>query len=136
MNVGDTLVDVAAAYRLTRLITDDVILQPVRAEVILTAYLGPRPTGVWRRRGRKPRTPDGPGYDDLMAMTDADLDALPEADDDAPKLADFIRCRWCVGLWIAGVTVAARRYAPRAWNPVARVLAVGAAATLLGGLER
>jgi hypothetical protein len=55
---------------------------------------------------------------------------------DAPKLATLVTCRWCAGVWIAAGVVLARRVAPRQWAPVAEVLAVAAAGTLVAGLER
>lgn len=110
-------IDALAIHRLTRLATADTITQPVRARIIRAAYE--------LRDGARPAEHE----------TDAWWDAMPEADEDAPKLAAFVRCRWCTGLWISVVVVAGRRYAPRAWEPLARVLAGSTAAALLAGLE-
>lgn len=134
----EAAVDALAVHRLARLVTADTITQPARAEIILHAYLAgaslkyPR----WRRprTGLSPR--DRPMYDELVRMSDAQLDDLPEVDDDAPMLAGFIRCRWCVGLWISGFVVVARRYCPRVWDPCARALALSSVGALLAGLER
>lgn len=112
-------VDVLAIHRLTRLVTADTITQPVRARLIRSAYE--------LRDGHLPMPADD--------TPDAAWDAMPENDDDAPKLAAFVRCRWCTGLWISGFVVAARRYAPRVWEPLARALAGSTAAALLAGLE-
>lgn len=40
-----------------------------------------------------------------------------------PVLADFVECPWCVGMYVAGLVVVARRIAPRWWGPVATALA-------------
>lgn len=37
-----------------------------------------------------------------------------------------IDCDWCVGVWVAFGVVAARRYAPAVWSPVATALALSA----------
>lgn len=44
------------------------------------------------------------------------------------KLMELIECPWCTGFWVAIGVVAARRLVPRAWDPVAHVLAYSAAA--------
>ena len=72
------VVDALAAYRLTRLVTEDRITAPLRDRV---------PAG-WA--------------------------------------SELVGCSWCVGVWAAAGVVAARRLAPRAWTPVAEVLAVAA----------
>ncbi len=110
--------DALAAYRLTRLATADVITRPARARVIRWSYLR------------------APGWmADPRQMTELDWDELPEDDDNAPKVAAFVKCRWCAGMWISLGVVVARRYAPRAWDPLARALAISAAAALLARLE-
>jgi hypothetical protein len=66
-----------------------------------------------------------PGQDDPTAKE------IVEGLQDPPKLATLVTCRWCAGMWIAaGVTLA-----PRAWDPVARGLALSAGAVLLARLE-
>lgn len=111
-------IDALAVHRLTRLATADVITRPLRVKAIKGAYQ--------LRDGVLP-----------MAATEheATWDVQPEEDDDAPKLADFVKCRWCAGLWISGFVVVARRYAPGAWEPLARVLAGSTVAALVAGLE-
>ena len=51
--------------------------------------------------------------------------AQPSSGKTANRLAEPIAdgCYWCVGVWTAAGVVAARRFAPRAWAPIARVLA-------------
>lgn len=42
------------------------------------------------------------------------------------KLYELTSCGWCLGQWVAFGVVGARRYAPRAWHPVALALAFSA----------
>lgn len=110
-------VDALAAYRLTRLVTADVILDRPRAWVIRKAYE--------HRDGPVPRTTFTPRMWNETAIED----------DEAPKLAELIVCRWCAGAYISFVVVLLRRYNARAWDPFARALALSAAAALLARLE-
>lgn len=117
MNVQDFALDCVAAHRLTRLATDDSITRPLRARVIRWAY--------WRSRKLS-----------LAGKTDAQVDEYPMNDEEEPpKIAELVRCRWCAGMWISGFVVVARRYAPGAWDPLARLLATSDAAALLARLE-
>lgn len=112
------ILDALAAHRLTRLVTADVITAPVRDRIIEWAY------------GR-----DGAPSE---VLDDAEAYGWTEAalnDDDPPKLATLVTCRWCTGAWVAAAVVAARYLAPRAWHPVATALAVSSAAALIAGLE-
>jgi len=106
------LVDALATYRLTRLATADVISEPVRMAVL-------------RKTGAEPP----PGEDDPTAQE------VVESLQDPPRLATLITCRWCAGVWIAAGVTAARLAAPKAWEPVARGLALSACAVLLSRLE-
>jgi len=108
----ELVVDVLATYRLTRLATADVISEPARMAVL-------------RRVGAEPP----PGEEDPSAQQ------VVEAMDDPPRLATLVTCRWCAGMWIAGGVALARRAAPGPWDPVARGLALAAAAVLLARLE-
>jgi hypothetical protein len=105
-------VDALATYRLTRLATADVISEPARMAVL-------------RRVGAEPPA----GAEDPSAQQ------VVEAMDDPPRLATLVTCRWCAGVWIAGSVALARRAAPDAWDPVARGLALAAAAVLLARFE-
>lgn len=42
------------------------------------------------------------------------------------RLDYALGCDWCTGVWVAAGVVAARRYAPTVWGPLARVLAFSA----------
>lgn len=119
VDVLGLVLDGLAIYRLTRLATADTITRPARARLIRKAYE--------LRDGTTTTSSD---------VSDYEWDRLPEDDDDAPALAEFVKCRWCMGLWISGFVIVARRYAPRVWDPLARVLAGGAAAALVAGVEK
>lgn len=115
----DGVVDALAAYRLTRLASKDVILDHPRAWLIRKAY-------AWRDGMTSTNEAhERPSYWQMKA----------EDDDDAPKLAELVTCRWCVGMWISFGTIAARHYAPVLWDPVARALALSAAAALVARVE-
>lgn len=105
-------VDGLATYRLTRLATADVISEPVRQAVL-------------RRVGAEPP----PGRDDPTAQE------VVESLEHPPRLATLVTCRWCAGIWIAAGVAAARRFAPNAWDPIARGLALAAGAVLLARIE-
>lgn len=113
------LLDALAAYRLTRLITADTILDGPRDEFVWRAY---------RAAGRdgevNVHSPDWHGWSDF---------ALSE--DDPPNPAAGILCRFCVGVWVGFGVVIARRLFPRAWPPIAEALALSAGAALIAGLE-
>jgi len=106
------VVDVLATYRLTRLATADVISEPVRMAVL-------------RRTGATPL----PGQEDPTAQE------VVESMKDPPRVATLITCRWCAGMWIAAAVTGARALAPRAWDPMARGLALSASAVLLSRFE-
>ncbi len=105
------LLDFLAAFRLTRLITADSILDGPRDALVKMAY------------GNSDEANDGEWADFAMA------------DPQAPPLAVLVTCRWCMGWWCALAVVIARRRFPRAWAPIAEALAFSAGAALLAGLE-
>lgn len=110
------LLDALSAYRLTRLVTADVILDGPRDAVVRWSYA--------HRSGADPAEAERGGWADF-AMTDPD----------APSLATLLTCRFCAGMWVSLAVVAARRLFPRAWPPLAEALAFSAGAALLAGLE-
>lgn len=116
------VVDALAAYRLTRLVTADVIANRPRDEVVAWSY---RRAGRAAELGDWPHNPDAPRPSEV-AMAD---------EDKAPKPAVLVTCRWCSGVWIAAGVVAAREVAPRWWRPVRDGLAIASAAALVAGLE-
>lgn len=116
MTPAELATDAVAGYRITRLLTADTITARPRAAVIRWSY--------------------GDRADDLEATSPHDSwDERAMNDPDAPALATLATCRWCAGVWVAGAVVAARRLAPRWWQPVAEVAVVAAAAALLAGSE-
>lgn len=116
------VVDALAAYRLTRLVTADVLTKDLRGLVIEEAYArAVLPEGEFAELIDQAARD---GWDDVVAL-----------DDDPPKLATLVTCRWCTGVWIAAGVIAARRVIPRQWAPVADMLAVAAAAALIARAE-
>lgn len=125
----ELVIDCAAAYRLTKLVTDDSITQEPRDAIIRWAYrrkIGPWPIevdGTSTAQEAIDRRPPGT-WQDVVA-----------ADADPPKLAELITCRWCAGMYVAAGIVAVSRLAPRTWRPLARLLALSAAAAWLARIE-
>jgi hypothetical protein len=48
-----------------------------------------------------------------------------------PAVEELVHCPWCIGFWIASGVVAVRAGTPRAWSPLARALALSAAAGVI-----
>lgn len=53
-----------------------------------------------------------------------------------PALAELIVCPWCVGFWVSAGVVAARRFVPGWWDPLARALATSMAVGQLVGMSQ
>jgi len=119
MNALRLAIDAAAAYRLTRLVTADSITAPLRDRWVEAAYVA-----QGRAEQHRPH-PVVPNAWSEEAM----------ADENPPKLAELVVCRWCAGMWLSAGVVAARRLAPDLWEPLATVLALSAGAALLARLE-
>lgn len=113
----DLAVDALAAYRLTKLATDDAITEDPRRWLVERSYR-------WSYRVLPVGSEGAPTAVDLVSL-----------DDDPPKLAILLTCRWCMGVWVAAGVTAARLAAPATWRVAARGLAVSAAAALIAGLE-
>jgi len=56
-------------------------------------------------------------------VRDAVLDRLEPDPAHPSRLAYLIQCPWCASPYVAVAVVAARRFVPRLWGPVAAVLA-------------
>lgn len=108
------LLDFLSAYRLTRLITSDTILDGPRDALVAWAY--------GAQGAMKVMPPEG-------------WAEFAQNDPDAPKLATLITCRWCSGAYVSAAVVIARRRWPRQWAPIAEALALSAGAALIAGLE-
>lgn len=119
----DLIVDSLATHRLARLVASDLITVELRDAFIRGEYARRGDRQAMEERLTSART----GYD-WTARTLHD-------GADAPKLATLITCRWCSGTWLAFGVVVARRFFPRAWSPLARLLAFSSVAGLLGVLE-
>lgn len=129
--------DAIAAHRLTRLATLDVIFDGPRAAIIHWSYTRQaerahkslhahlHALGVLEQFGAH-RPSD---------LTPAEWEQLAMDDDNAPKGATFITCRWCASVWIGVGIVIARRWFPRLWDPVARAAAISSGAALLARVE-
>jgi hypothetical protein len=53
------------------------------------------------------------------------------ADEDSHKVSYLLNCPWCLSIYFAAGAVAARQLQPRAWSPVAKVLALSALTGLM-----
>jgi hypothetical protein len=113
------ILDVAACYRLTRLVTKDVLLVNWRDNMIRQAY-------------KATDTPFNTG----QVIAPGDWAVLAEGDPDAPKLAKLVTCRWCMSIWVAAGILAGRRVAPRSWDAVARMLTIASAGALIARIEK
>lgn len=116
--IADLVVDAIATYRLTRLVTADTITEPARDSIIEASYV------VAGRAERAREEVAVVGWSEYAMH-----------DDDAPKLATLVVCRWCASIWLGAGVVVVRRYMPRAWQKVAATLVFSAVAALAAGLE-
>lgn len=107
--------DALAAYRLTKLVTSDVLTSEVRDGVVLAAY---------SRAGRVL------AIDSVQRYPGQCADAVAN-DADPPKLAVLVTCPWCASFWLGLAVVALRRLFPRLWGPLAEALAFSAVAGLV-----
>lgn len=114
------LVDALAAYRLTRLVTADVLTEKLRDAFVARAYAD----------SIAERTLPAALMDGQLSWSQ-----FAKHDADAPKLATLVTCRWCAGMWISFGVIAARRLAPALWDPIAKALVCSAAAALIARLE-
>lgn len=110
MTVRDAVVDVAAAWRLTRLVTRDALTEGLRDRV-----------QTWERQ----RT-DLPTTARRYGQEIADMGG---------PLAYLLNCPYCVSVWVALGVALARRAAPLQWDRAAQVLATSAAVCWLAERE-
>lgn len=108
------VVDALAVARLTRLVTRDVIAEPLREHWIAEAFYA---TGI-------AAPPPGLTWEQAAVL-----------DSDPPKAATFITCPWCTSFWIGAAVVTARWVAPGLWDPLARALALSHVAGLAANLD-
>lgn len=119
------LVDGIAAYRLTRLVTADVITQPIRDRIIEAAYVQQGRAELLRHSAT------GGGV--IHVDEEGAWQQIADADPVPPKLAELVTCRWCAGVWVAFGILLVRR--TRWWPHVADAMAMSAAAALLARVE-
>ncbi len=107
--IEQAALDALAVHRLTRLVTKDTITKPAREALIAHAYGGGpvRPGDNWHER---------------LAF-----------DENPPKLAELLTCRWCMSIWIAFGVLLVRR--TRWWSAARYALALSSAATLIAQVE-
>lgn len=120
------LLDFLSAYRITRLVTADTILDGPRDALVKWSYLSSGSTHTAR---------------ETAEAIDVDVDKpggwskVAQEDECAPKWASLVTCRFCAGFWCSVLVVIARRRFPRQWAPIAEALALSAGAALIAGLE-
>lgn len=122
------LIDALAAYRITRLVTRDVITKRLREHVLAMIYSGrpePRQQIDVSRAGHISTVPG------KAIEFDSLVDRVEWERDHAPKLATLLLCPWCVGVWVGFGVMVLRRVMPRVWSPIADGLALGALAALI-----
>lgn len=119
----NALLDAIATYRLTRLVTADDLAAVPRDAVVRWSYEHSRDL-AGRRRAASGGGAPVEGWSDYAI-----------GDDNPPKLATLVTCRWCASMWLGLGVVAARRLFPRAWAPLASALTYSAGAALLARLE-
>lgn len=107
-----TLTDAMAVKRATRLVVQDDLTASIREGIIEWAY---------QRAGVSIET----------AGTET-VTEFAQNDPNCPKLAALISCSFCASVWLAMGAVTARRYAPRAWEPIATLLALSCFAAEFG----
>lgn len=146
--IPPVVVDALAAFRLTRLIVEDTIADPPR-DLAYEWAVGGEQCDAHRHGERTFRCSRPAGHrsdlhearirylhaeeDEVVRWTDSDDGAMAPSPVEwrHPKVAEFLGCPWCAGFWISIGVVGARRFAPRLWDPVARVLATSAIAGIL-----
>lgn len=101
------LVSALATWRLARLVTMDVITEPLRVAVIRFAY--------WAARRHGARA---------EAAFNISPDDYARVDEVAPRLAVLVTCVACASVWTGAAVYAFAVHAPQVWLPVAGVLAL------------
>lgn len=125
--IVDLALDALATYRLTRLVSADVITRPLRVRVYQHAYRG---------AGVPYDYFDGDDHDARRPRGEYEWEQVAMQDPNPPKVVELVHCRWCVGVYVGFGVVAARAIAPRQWAPLAKALALAASAALIAGLEQ
>lgn len=134
MEMDALIVDALAVFRLTRLITEDKVTEKARDRFLrrfpATGGIISTDDGwTFQARGERTVAVDQLGLTvDVTGGVISDTDAIVLA---GHPLGYLATCAWCVSPYIAVAVVCARRWAPAAWNPVAKVLAASAVAGII-----
>lgn len=106
---------VLAVARVVRIVTTDVVFDPIRVRVARRAALAGQTAGEWERAGMVKTARDARRREARWNL-----------------LAYLLSCPWCVGMWVAAGTA----WIPLwfAGNPVARYAGVVLAGSFLVGL--
>jgi len=126
VTLEELAVDALATARITRLVTQDTITEPLRKRavgfILDRSSPGWHPTWTQLLHGLPAR---GGAPSQRPMDVDNVLDEFEElVGRDSPKLATLLSCPWCVGVYVAFGVLAARRVAPRAWHQLAQGLAL------------
>ena len=120
MALTDLVLDALATYRLTRLVTRDTITAEPRERFVRHEYAHAGDvTAAEQLLNDEPAA-------GACWVEQVDADGAR-----APKLAKLVTCPWCASIYVAAGVVLARRLAPRAWDPLARLLSFAAVAGLV-----
>jgi Protein of unknown function (DUF1360) len=76
------------------------------------------------------RVPFGPMRERIRAHYLREQDSAAGPGEPDPYLVELLECPWCASVWIAAGVLVVRRVAPRAWRPLACVLAASEVAGL------
>lgn len=129
VNGLELVVDCAATFRLSRLVTTDSLTQLWRDRLILRSYL---------RAGMPAEAmeEDVPGTGTAQVMAEADIEQGSTATTSGlvPRLAVLLVCRWCIPVEIAAGITAARWAVPAVWDPIGYGLAAATVAGLLSAV--
>lgn len=62
--------------------------------------------------------------------------AILESNKTPDAIVELVECPWCLSFWVGAGVVAARRLAPRAWDPLATALTASAVTGWLAEREQ
>lgn len=119
----DLVVDGLAAYRATRLIVQDTLVDRQRDAVVRAAYTRAGRAESVRRALAEPDTPGS-------------WSEFARHDSHPPKLAELATCPYCASVWVGFAIVAARALAPRPGRAGARALALAAIAPFIVAADK
>lgn len=128
------IVDALAVFRLTRLITEDVFPPVARVRNAIWRRYPPvgqmLPHDEWAIADGGQHAFRWSVVAGLSVRTEVAVMPHPSGAmvTEPHPIGELIGCPWCVSPYVAIAVLAARRYAPNLWGPVAKVLAASAVA--------